>query len=79
MVSQFMSTTSGAYRKTKKNMNEEKKTSERIRKNYSRKEVSQKMMAFRVDFENAEWLNQFPNKGRYINELIAREREKKEG
>lgn len=60
-------------------MSEEKKPTERIRKNYSRKEVSQKMMAFRVDFENAEWLQQFPNKGRYINELIAREREKKEG
>lgn len=60
-------------------MNEEKKSSERIRKNYSRNEVSQKMMAFRIDLENLEWLQQFPNKGRYINELIAHDREKKEG
>lgn len=34
----------------------------------------QKMMSFRLDADNADYLNTFPNKGRYINELIARER-----
>lgn len=67
------------HAKTKKIMSEEKKPTERIRKNYSRKEVSQKMMAFRIDYENLEWLQQFQNKGRYINELIAADRVKKEG
>ena len=38
--------------------------------------VTQKMMCFRLDLENAEYLNTKPNKGRYINELLAREREK---
>lgn len=60
-------------------MEEKKEEKVRVRKNYSRKEVSQKMMAFRIDYENLEWLQQFTNKGRYINELIAQDREKKEG
>ena len=38
---------------------------------------SQKMLSFRVDIENLEWLEKQPNKGRAINELIrvARGRE----
>lgn len=45
---------------------------ERIRKAYAPKgERSQKMMSFRVDNDVAEWLSQQPNKGRYINDLIA--------
>lgn len=35
---------------------------------------SQRMMSFRVDNENAEWLEQFSNKGRYINNLIDADR-----
>lgn len=37
-------------------------------------ERGQKMMSFRLDLENIDYLSTFPNKGRYINELIARER-----
>ena len=50
---------------------------ERQRKAYAaRGERSQKMMSFRVDNEVAEWLNQQPNKGRYINNLIKEDMEK---
>lgn len=42
-------------------------------------ERGQKMMSFRLDLENIEYLNTKPNKGRYINELIARERERDGG
>lgn len=36
---------------------------------------TQKMMTFRADNENVEWLNTKPNKGRYINDLIKADRE----
>lgn len=50
---------------------------ERQRKAYAaRGERSQKMMSFRVDNEVADWLNQQPNKGRYINNLIKEDMEK---
>lgn len=50
---------------------------ERQRKAYAaRGERSQKMMSFRVDNEVADWLNQQPNKGRYINNLIREDMEK---
>lgn len=50
---------------------------ERQRKAYAaRGERSQKMMSFRVDNEVADWLNQQPNKGRYINNLIRKDMEK---
>lgn len=48
----------------------------RLRKQAKRGEVTQKLMAFRLDLENVEYLNTIANKGRFINELIAREREK---
>lgn len=32
---------------------------------------TQKMMTFRIDNENAAWLEQQPNKGRTVNDLIA--------
>ena len=35
---------------------------------------SQKMMTFRIDLENIEFLDKQMNKGRYINELIAQAR-----
>lgn len=49
----------------------------RVKKEWKRGMVTQKMMTFRVDNENAAWLESKPNKGRYINELIARDRMKK--
>lgn len=56
--------------------NEEKKKKVRksvatIRKPSKHGVVGQKMMTFRVDLENVEWLDSKINKGRYINELIA--------
>lgn len=54
-------------------MEEEKK--ERIRRRYANDgERSQKMMTFRLDKENEYWLSTFPNKGRYINNLIRADR-----
>lgn len=45
---------------------------ERTRRQYAvRGERNQKMMSFRVDNENIDWLMTMPNKGRYINDLIA--------
>lgn len=58
-------------------MNEEKDTRERVRKAYApRGERSQKMVTFRADLDNIEWLEQQHNKGRYINNLIAADRER---
>ena len=54
-------------------MSEEKK--ERIKRKFAPKgERSQKMMSFRLDKENEFWLFSFPNKGRYINNLIRADR-----
>lgn len=48
---------------------------ERIRKAYaSRGERGQKMINFRCDLENAEWLDKQPNKGRAINQAIVEAR-----
>lgn len=53
-------------------MEAKKEERERKRKAYAPDgQRSQKMMSFRVDNENMEWLQRFPNKGRYINDLIA--------
>lgn len=60
----------------KKETNQEEK--ERIRKEYGKKgERTQKMMSFRVDNEVLEWLESQPNKGRYINNLIADDMKKR--
>ena len=54
-------------------MAEEKQ--ERTRRKYAKRgETSQKMMSFRLDQENAFWLSTFPNKGRYLNNLIKADR-----
>ena len=54
-------------------MNEEK--TERTRRKYAKRgETSQKMMSFRLDHENEYWLSTYPNKGRYINNLIRADR-----
>ena len=36
--------------------------------------VTQKVFSFRLDVEHLAWLEKQPNKGRYINELIAKYR-----
>ena len=60
-------------------MKEQKEVKARVRKAYAAKgERSQKMMTFRVDLENVEWLEQQVNRGRYINELIAADRRNQE-
>jgi len=35
--------------------------------------ITQKMVSFRCDLDNFEWLNQMPNKGRYLNDLLRYE------
>lgn len=56
-------------------MKQEKEEKVRLRRAYAAKgERNQKMMTFRVDNENLSWLEQQPNKGRYINELIEADR-----
>lgn len=61
-------------------MEQKKEQKERIRKAYAPKgERGQKQMTFRIDNENLAWLEQQPNKGRYINQLIAQHRANQEG
>ena len=55
-------------------MKKENEAKERVRKEYQHGKTTQKMMTFRCDNDNLEWLQSKPNKGRYINELIARDR-----
>lgn len=51
--------------------------SERKRKAYAPNgQRGQRMVNFRCDTENAEWLDQQPNKGRAINSAIAEARSK---
>lgn len=39
-----------------------------------RGKVTQKVFSFRIDVEHLPWLEMQTNKGRYINDLIARDR-----
>lgn len=56
---------------------DKKEQRERVRKAYAPAGVTtQKMMSLRVDLENVEWLQQQRNKGRYINDLIAADRQR---
>lgn len=60
----------------KKEENQEEKV--RVRKEYGKHgERTQKMMSFRVDNDLIEWLESQPNKGRYINNLIAEDKKKR--
>lgn len=60
----------------KKETNQEEAV--RVRKEYGKKgERTQKMMSFRVDNDLIEWLESQPNKGRYINNLIADDKKKR--
>lgn len=57
-------------------MKQEKEKKEPIRKEGKQRGVTtQKMMSFRVDNDLVTWLNSQPNKGRYINELIKKDKE----
>ncbi len=57
---------------------EKQESKERIRKEYAAAGTrTQKMMSFRVDLDNVEWLEAQANKGRYINELIAADRRRR--
>lgn len=61
-------------------MENEEKTTGRLRKEYAPKgQRSQKMVTFRLDLDNEEWLQQQQNKGRYINDLIAADMRKQGG
>lgn len=42
-----------------------------------RGKVTQKVFSFRIDVEHLAWLELQPNKGRYINDLILRDRQGK--
>lgn len=58
----------------------EEQEKERTRREYASKGTrSQKMISFRLDLENIEYLNTKPNKGRFINELIATARAQEQG
>ncbi len=49
--------------------------SERVRKAYAQRgQRSQQRFGFLVDLENYDWLMSRPNKGRYLNNLIAADR-----
>ena len=61
-------------------MANEEKTTGRLRKEYAPKgQRSQKMVTFRLDLNNEEWLCHQQNKGRYINDLIAADMSKQGG
>lgn len=61
-------------------MEKEKESKERIRKEYAQKgERSQKAFTFRLDNDLSAWLSQQSNKGRYINDLVRDDMEKKRG
>lgn len=61
-------------------MKEEKDEKVRVRKAKSEKGTrSQSMYSFRLDNDNMEWLHQQHNMGRYLNELIRTDRQKKLG
>ena len=53
-------------------MNEEQK--QERKRGRERGKVTQKVFSFRIDVENLPWLELQANKGRYINDLIAKDR-----
>lgn len=53
-----------------------KEKKERTRREYAKGGSAQKMMSFRLDNELSEWLKTIANKGRLINELLKKERER---
>lgn len=56
----------------------EEKLTKQVRKERSANgQCSSKMMSFRIDSENVEFLNLQSNKGRLINDLLRRECERR--
>lgn len=53
---------------------EENKTTQPRKQYAKRGEKSSKMLSFRIDSDNLAWLNTQANKGRVINDLIAKAR-----
>ena len=53
-------------------MNDEQKQERKSGR--ERGKVTQKVFSFRIDVEHLPWLELQPNKGRYINDLIAKDR-----
>lgn len=53
-------------------MNDEKKQERKSGR--ERGKVTQKVFSFRIDVEHLPWLELQANKGRYINDLIAKDR-----
>lgn len=53
---------------------EENKTTQPRKQYAKRGEKSSKMLSFRIDADNLTWLNTQANKGRVINDLIAKAR-----
>lgn len=53
----------------------EKEEQVRIRKEWKHGVVTQKMMSFKIDLDLVEYLGTKPNKGRYINDLIRKEKD----
>ena len=58
-------------------MKKEQNEQERQRKEYKHGTITQKMVNFRCDLENLEWLMSQPNKGRAINEALQAYRTKR--
>lgn len=58
-------------------MAKENEVKDRVRKEWKHGVITQKMMSFKCDLENVAWLELQPNKGRYINDLIAADRQHK--
>lgn len=57
----------------------EEEPKERVRREYAAKgSRSQKMMTFRIDLENVEFLERQVNKGRFLNDLLAQARAQEE-
>lgn len=54
-------------------MENQEKQSRKAYKKHSDEQAAQKMFAFRLDCRLLSWLNSKRNKGRYINNLIARD------
>lgn len=57
----------------------EEELKERVRREYAAKgSRSQKMMTFRIDLENVDFLERQVNKGRFLNDLLAQARAQEE-
>lgn len=53
-----------------------KEKKERTRREYAKGGSAQKMMSFRLDNELTDWMQTIANKGRLINELLKKERDR---